>query len=271
MKRFDNLDLNHDDERIFHLDADFEFGNTRNNESRIPSNKSLQAANGDVSFKKPNFKVPTYTIPNVVSDNPVSGHGSFRTNNSTYIHKGTTYRGSGNNTRRNSTIAPNSTRPISMGSNALSDIAPTLSSSYSTSGKYIPPFRRSSHGPIGIGLPQNLQTINGKVKNHYIPNIQDKRKIPGDEKNPNNFLSQVNENRIGLSAILLIKQIGFCRERSRKVLNLHKCRFSGFFLRFSYEIYGFNLIFYVLFLCIHSTIYEIFYHYIFDCIRLNKN
>lgn len=98
-------------------------------------------------------------------------------------------------------IAPNSTRPISMGSNALSDIAPTLSSSYSTSGKYIPPFRRSSHGPIGIGLPQNLQTINGKVKNHYIPNIQDKRKIPGDEKNPNNFLSQVNENRIGSSSV----------------------------------------------------------------------
>lgn len=201
VEEIDNLDLNHDDEEVFHLDADFEFGNTRNNESRIPSNKSLQAANGDVSFKKPNFKVPTYTIPNVVSDNPVSGHGSFRTNNSTYIHKGTTYRGSGNNTRRNSTIAPNSTRPISMGSNALSDIAPTLSSSYSTSGKYIPPFRRSSHGPIGIGLPQNLQTINGKVKNHYIPNIQDKRKIPGDEKNPNNFLSQVNENRIGSSSV----------------------------------------------------------------------
>lgn len=201
-EEIDNLDLNHDDEEVFQLDADFELGNARNNELRVTSNKSLMpVANGDIGFKKPNFKVPTYTIPSLVSDNAVSGHGSYRTSNSIYSHKSTTYRGSGNNTRRNSTVGANNTRPISMGSNALSDIAPTLLSSYSSNGKYIPPFRRSSQGPICIGSSNNSQAINGKIKNHYVPNFQDKRKIPGDEKSSNNILSQVNENRIGSSSV----------------------------------------------------------------------
>lgn len=201
-EEIDNLDLNHDDEEVFQLDGDFELGNIRNNESRVTSNKPLiSVTNGDIGFKKPNFKVPTYTIPSVVSDNPVSGHGSYRTSNQIHSHKSATYRGSGNNTRRNSAVTSNSTRPISMGSNALSDIAPTLLSSYSTSGKYIPPFRRSSHGPICIGSSTNSQSINAKIKNHYVPNFQDKRKIPGDEKNSNNILSQVNENRIASSSV----------------------------------------------------------------------
>lgn len=204
-QEIENLDLdNDDDEEVFHLDYDFEVGNSKGNISPTNSGKSpaftqSSPSNGDINFKKPNFKVPTYSIPNIGPDTS-GGSGVLR--NYSYANN---YKGSGNNTRRNSTFTSANPRPISMGNNPLSDITASLpSSSCSASGKYVPPFRRGSHCPTTNASVNDSNNPNGKIKSHNITNNIDKRKSNAlDDKNnlPLSVLSQVNENRIASSSV----------------------------------------------------------------------
>lgn len=220
-EEIDNFDLNHDDDEVFHLDTDFEINSSRNNNSPVLASKSpMQSTmtSGDINFKKPNFKVPTYSIPSIVSDNIGSGHSSIRSNNSIHGQAYNNYRGSGNNTRRNSLFAPsNNARPISMGSHTLNEIAPSLSTSYLRNEKYIPPFRRGSHGPTST-MPGGSHISGGKMKVPYLPNTIDKRKITtcddkGYHANSMGVLHHVNENSMTSTSVPSDKTDWFSAKR----------------------------------------------------------
>lgn len=155
-EKIDNLNLN-DYEEVFQLEDDFDLSdnNIQNNEE-FPTNSTTNSTgtrnnSGQDNFKR-SFKIPTYSIP-TSGDNKHMKQGEFNGMNSRGSTGSDSHHGShsgGNHHKSNG-------RPISMGG----DLATTLASS--SSGKYIPPFRRGSQH----GSSVNGSSVASKSKDSY--------------------------------------------------------------------------------------------------------
>lgn len=138
-EEIDHLTL--DNEEVFHLEDDFELGFNHTNSLDTHKSTSLNSTNAtsitssyqvDGSFRKQHhFKAPTYQIPGLGNECQKL-NGSFSNNSNGMLLNGSgSHRGA--NGRRHSI-------------NKIHDIHSALvSSACSSTGKYIPPFRRGSH------------------------------------------------------------------------------------------------------------------------------